>query len=65
MCAGAIVHSRIGRVVFGADDLRAGAVHTKFSLLDSGDLNHRCEWLGGVDAQTLGVQQHVIERADA
>jgi len=49
MCAGAIVHARIKRVVFGADDLRAGAVHTKFSLLDSDDLNHRCEWRGGIE----------------
>ncbi len=41
MCAGAIVHARVGRVVFAAKDLRAGACGTVFNLHNSADLNHR------------------------
>jgi tRNA(adenine34) deaminase len=48
MCAGALVNARIGRLVFGAHDLRSGAVETKFRLCDSTVLNHRIEILGGV-----------------
>lgn len=48
MCAGAIVHARIKRVVFGAFDPRTGAGGSVFSLLDSEKLNHRAEVLGGV-----------------
>ncbi|WP_293628222.1 tRNA adenosine(34) deaminase TadA [Salinisphaera sp.] len=48
MCAGAIGHARIARVVYGADDFRAGAVHSIFSVFDEPRLNHRVEHLGGV-----------------
>ena len=48
MCAGAIVHARIGRVVFGARDLRFGGVRSKFRLADSELLNHRAEIVEGV-----------------
>jgi len=41
MCAGAIVHARIGRLVFGARDPRAGAVVTHFDVCTSEFLNHR------------------------
>jgi tRNA(adenine34) deaminase len=41
MCAGALVHARVQRLVFGARDLRFGAVRTKFRLADSDLLNHR------------------------
>lgn len=43
MCAGAIVSARVGRLVFGARDLRFGAVRSKFSLADSDLLNHRVQ----------------------
>jgi len=43
MCAGAIIQSRIKRVVFAAKDERAGAVVSRFSLLSDDQLNHRCE----------------------
>jgi tRNA(adenine34) deaminase len=43
MCAGAIVIARIDRLVFGARDLRFGAVRSKFRLADSDLLNHRVE----------------------
>ncbi|HEX7361034.1 MAG TPA: tRNA adenosine(34) deaminase TadA [Bryobacteraceae bacterium] len=41
MCAGALVLARIERLVFGARDLRFGAVRSKFRLADSDLLNHR------------------------
>lgn len=43
MCAGALVHARVGRLVFGARDLRFGGVRSKFRLADSDILNHRVE----------------------
>ena len=50
MCAGAIVHARIQRLVFGARDLRFGGVRSKFRLADSDLLNHRVEVVEGVCA---------------
>lgn len=48
MCAGAIVNARIARVVYGADDLRAGAVHTVFSVFDAPELTHRVAHTGAI-----------------
>ena len=48
MCAGAIVHSRVKRLVFGARDLRFGGVRSKFCLADSELLNHQVEVVEGV-----------------
>ncbi len=48
MCAGAIVHARIARLVFGARDIRFGGVRSKFRLADSELLNHRVEIVEGV-----------------
>jgi len=48
MCAGAIVHARIRRLVFGARDLRFGGVRSKFQIADSPLLNHRVEVTEGV-----------------
>jgi tRNA(adenine34) deaminase len=48
MCAGALVQARIARLVFGARDLRFGAVRSKFRLADSELLNHRVEVVEGV-----------------
>ncbi|PYL55702.1 MAG: tRNA-specific adenosine deaminase [Verrucomicrobia bacterium] len=42
MCAGAIVHTRIRRVIFGCADIRAGAAGTVMNLLQHNALNHRC-----------------------
>ena len=47
MCAGAIINSRIDRVVFGAYDKRAGAMGSVLDINSYG-LNHRCEVEGGV-----------------
>ncbi|MFI4938073.1 MAG: tRNA adenosine(34) deaminase TadA [Candidatus Berkiellales bacterium] len=48
MCAGAIIHARIKRVVFGAKDPRAGAGGSVFNLLDHEKLNHRALLQSGV-----------------
>ncbi len=51
MCAGALVNARVKRVVYAADDLRAGAHHSIFEVLTCPELNHRCEVTGGVLAE--------------
>ncbi|MGQ0621075.1 MAG: tRNA adenosine(34) deaminase TadA [Panacagrimonas sp.] len=48
MCAGAIIHARVQRLVFGAVDPKAGAVHSVYDLIANPRLNHRVEWTGGV-----------------
>ena len=48
MCAGALVHARIDRLVYGARDLRFGGVRSKFRIADSDLLNHRLEVVEGV-----------------
>jgi tRNA(adenine34) deaminase len=48
MCAGAIVHARVARVVFGCHNPKAGAVRTLYQLLEDPRLNHRCEVTVGV-----------------
>jgi len=48
MCAGAIVHARIERVVFAASDPRTGAAGSVFNLLDNDKLNHRVMIEGGL-----------------
>jgi tRNA(adenine34) deaminase len=54
MCTGAIVQSRIKRVVFGAYDKKAGALGSVEDLSDSRALNHRFEINGGVLADDAG-----------
>lgn len=48
MCAGALVHARVGRLVFGAAEPRAGAVVSSARVLDNPQLNHRPAVGGGV-----------------
>jgi len=48
MCAGALVHARIKRLVYGADDPKAGAVHSVIQVVNHPQLNHRMEVKGGV-----------------
>lgn len=48
MCAGAMVHARIARVVYGAYDKKAGAIISKLQLLDQPFLNHRVQHTGGI-----------------
>lgn len=51
MCAGALVHARVRRLVYGADDPKAGAVHSVLQVLNHPRLNHRMEIRGGVLAE--------------
>lgn len=51
MCAGAMIHARIERLVFAAADPRAGAAGSVFSLLQDPRLNHRVETLCGILAE--------------
>ena len=48
MCAGALVHTRVQRVVFGASDPKGGAAGSALNLLQFPTLNHRCEITAGV-----------------
>ena len=48
MCAGALIHARVARVVFGATDPKAGAAGSVFELLGTDKLNHKIEITCGV-----------------
>ena len=48
MCAGAIVHVRLGRVIYGVSDPKAGAAGGTMNLLQHSSFNHRCEITRGV-----------------
>jgi len=48
MCAGALVHARIKRLVYGANDPKAGAVYSVMQVLNHPQLNHKLEVRGGV-----------------
>ena len=51
MCAGALVNARIGEVIFGADDPKAGALGSRYQLLADPRLNHECDVVHGVRAE--------------
>src|SRR4051812_10839950 len=48
MCAGALVHARVHRVIFGCEDPRGGAAGGVLNLLQNPSLNHQCDVVGGV-----------------
>ncbi len=48
MCVGAIIQARVERLVYGARDLKAGAVESVVHLLEAGIFNHDVKWTGGV-----------------
>lgn len=54
MCAGAMVHARVRRLVFAATDPRAGAAGTVFNIVQHPALNHRIECTSGVLAEECG-----------
>jgi len=55
MCAGAMVHARVKRLVYGAVDPRAGAAGTIFNITQHAALNHRLDVIGGVMAEECGA----------
>jgi tRNA(adenine34) deaminase len=54
MCAGALVHARLRRVIFGCHDARGGAAGGLINILQLPGLNHRCEITGGVLGEESG-----------
>ena len=63
MCAGAIVHVRLARVVFGASDPKAGAAGTAMNLLQFPTLNHRCDITSGVrEPECRGLLQNFFAK---
>jgi tRNA(adenine34) deaminase len=66
MCAGALAHVRVDRIVFGVSDPKAGACGGAFNLFDVPGLNHRCEITPGVlAAQSLGLLQEFFRQRRA
>lgn len=67
MCAGAAVHARLGRVVFGCGDARGGAAGGLLNLLQHPSLNHRCDVTAGVRSEECGemLRQFFRERRAA
>jgi tRNA(adenine34) deaminase len=58
MCAGAMVHTRLARVIFGASDAKGGAAGGALNLLQYPSLNHSCDITGGVrEAECRGLLQ--------
>ncbi|MFO0660245.1 MAG: nucleoside deaminase [Polyangiaceae bacterium] len=51
MCAGALVNARVDRLVYGATDPKAGAVHTLYKIANDPRLNHRLEIIGEIEAE--------------
>lgn len=54
MCAGAMMHARLSRVVFGATDLKTGACGSVINLFEQEKLNHHTDILAGVMAEECG-----------
>lgn len=52
MCAGAIANARIDKVYFGAYEKKSGCAESKFPVLTDSGLNHRTEFIGGVERET-------------
>ena len=66
MCAGALVNARVGRVVWGCDDPKAGATRTLFTIGDDPRLNHRFQMRGGVlDQATADLLREFFARLRA
>lgn len=55
MCAGAMVHARISRLVYGAADPKTGAVLSQMRVLDQSFLNHRVSYTGGLMQDECGL----------
>ena len=55
MCAGALIHARVERLVYGADDPKTGAAGGAVNLLDAPFVNHRVRHQGGVLEKECGT----------
>lgn len=63
MCAGAIVHSRVKRVVFAAPEPKAGAVISNACVFEQPEMNHRVAYSGGVrEAEAAAMLQSFFRR---
>jgi len=62
LCAGAILHTRVRRVVFGARDPKFGAVRSLAEVLEDERLNHRCEVVEGVGADASAAMLRAFFR---
>ena len=56
MCAGAIIHARIGTVVYGANDEKTGAVSSLYQVLSDNRLNHQPQIISGILQEECGSQ---------
>lgn len=63
MCSGAMIHARIGRLVFGACDPKRGAVNSTVHAFDTQGLNHRIEVTGGVLEQACAERLRAFFRS--
>ena len=62
MCAGAMVHARIQRLVFGAPDPKTGAIMSVARVLDEACMNHRVEYAGGMMEKECGDELRLFFR---
>ncbi len=63
MCAGAMIHARLKRLIYGADDPKAGAIHSVMQVMNHPQLTHRMEVRGGVLAgRSAGLLQEFFRR---
>ncbi len=63
MCAGALVNARVDRLVYGATDAKAGAVHSLSSLCSDERLNHRLDVTAGVRGEAAAAQLKAFFRS--
>jgi tRNA(adenine34) deaminase len=63
MCAGAMIHARISRLVFGTPDSKAGAAGSIYNVLTDPRLNHRVEFVSGVcEDECAALLRHFFSR---
>jgi len=67
MCAGALVHARLRRVIFGCPDAKGGAAGGLINILQMPQLNHRCEITAGVRADECAgiLREFFLQRRKA
>jgi tRNA(adenine34) deaminase len=63
MCVGAAIHARVEKIIYGAADPRAGAVHSNFSLASAPQLNHRIEAISGILEEECRSPLHAFFQA--